>query len=180
MDTQDVKTQEEALEPATTEAETVDVLSASEQKILELKDQLLRALAENENTRKRGQKDKEDALKFGASSLARDMVGVADNLRRALENKSENAAELAEALFSGVDLILKDFESVLGRHGIQRINAIGTPFDPHFHQAVFELETEEHAPGTVVQVMQDGYTIHDRLLRPAMVSVAKAKQQGVA
>ena len=181
MDTQDVKPQEEVLETiATEETRGAEVLSENEQKILELKDQLLRALAENENVRKRGQKEKEDALKFGVSNLARDMVGVADNLRRALENKSENAAELAEALFSGVDLILKDFESVLGRHGIQRINAAGTPFDPHFHQAVFELETEEHTPGTVVQVVQDGYTIQDRLLRPAMVSVAKAKQQGVA
>ncbi len=182
MNTQDVKTPEEILGETATEqvASEAEVLSASEQQILELKDQLLRALAENENTRKRGHKDKEDALKFGVTNLARDMVSVADNLRRALENKSENAADLAEALFSGVDLILKDLESMLGRHGIQRIDAAGTPFDPHFHQAVFELETDEHTPGTVVQVMQDGYKIHDRLLRPAMVSVAKAKQQGVA
>jgi molecular chaperone GrpE len=108
------------------------------------------------------------------------MIGVADNLRRALENKSENPADLAEALFSGVDLILKDLEGILGRHGVQRIDATGQQFDPHFHQAVFELETDEHTPGTVVQVMQDGYKIQDRLLRPAMVSVAKAKQQGVA
>ncbi len=177
MDTQDVQTQEEITEPVTTETE---VLTESERAILELKDQLLRALAENENTRKRGQKDKEDALKFGVSNMARDMIGVADNLRRALENKSENPADFAEALFSGVDLILKDLEGILGRHGVQRIDATGQQFDPHFHQAVFELETDEHTPGTVVQVMQDGYKIQDRLLRPAMVSVAKAKQQGVA
>ena len=177
MDTQDVQTQEEITEPVTTETE---VLTESERAILELKDQLLRALAENENTRKRGQKDKEDALKFGVSNMARDMIGVADNLRRAIENKSENPADFAEALFSGVDLILKDLEGILGRHGVQRIDATGQQFDPHFHQAVFELETDEHTPGTVVQVMQDGYKIQDRLLRPAMVSVAKAKQQGVA
>ena len=177
MDTQDVQTPEETIESVTTETE---VLSESERTILELKDQLLRALAENENTRKRGQKDKEDALKFGVSNMARDMISVADNLRRALENKSENAADHAEALFSGVDLILKDLEGILGRHGVQRIDATGQQFDPHFHQAVFELETDEHTPGTVVQVMQDGYKIQDRLLRPAMVSVAKAKQQGVA
>ena len=177
MDTQDVQTQEETIESVTTETE---VLTESESVILELKDQLLRALAENENTRKRGQKDKEDALKFGVSNMARDMIGVADNLRRALENKSENPAHLAEALFSGVDLILKDLEGILGRHGVQRIDATGQQFDPHFHQAVFELETDEHTPGTVVQVMQDGYKIQDRLLRPAMVSVAQAKQQGVA
>ncbi len=181
MDAQDVKNEDKTAETeiSATETET-ETLSESERTILELKDQLLRALAESENARKRGQKDKEDALKFGVSNMARDMVGVADNLRRALENKSENAAELADALFSGVDLILKDFEGILGRHGIQRIEAAGQQFDPHWHQAVFELETEEHAPGTVVQVVQDGYKIHDRLLRPAMVSVAKAKQQGVA
>lgn len=181
MDTQDVKTQaqEEITEQNTSETE---VISENERQILELKDQLLRALAENENTRKRGQKDKEDALKFGVSNMAREVISVADNLRRALENKSESAAELTEALFSGVDLILKDLEGILGRHGIQRIDAINQQFDPHFHQAVFELETEEHTPGTIVQVIQDGYKIHDRLLRPAMVSVAKAKgkQQGVA
>lgn len=180
MDTQDVKNEEKTTETEILETETeTEELSESERKILELKDQLLRALAESENARKRGQKDKEDALKFGVSNMARDMVGVADNLRRALGNKSENSAELAEALFSGVDLILKDFEDILGRHGIQRIEATGQQFDPHWHQAVFELETEEHAPGTVVQVVQDGYKIHDRLLRPAMVSVAKTKQ-GVA
>ncbi len=177
MDTQDVQTQEETIESVTTETE---VLKERESAILELKDQLLRALAENENTRKRGQKNKEDALKFGVSNMARDMIGVADNLRRALENKAENAADHAEALFSGIDLILKDLEGILGRHGVQRIDATGQQFDPHFHQAVFELETDEHTPGTVVQVMQDGYKIQDRLLRPAMVSVAKAKQQGVA
>jgi len=178
MDTQDVKNTEQT-ETETSE-EKVEVLSESEQTIAELKDQLLRALAENENTRKRAQKDKEDALKFGVSNIARDMVGVADNLRRAMENKSENAAELAEALFSGVDLILKDFEGVLGRHGIQRIDALNQQFDPHWHQAVFEQETEDHVPGIVIQVVQDGYKIHDRLLRPAMVAVSKAKKQGVA
>ncbi len=178
MDTQDVKNTEQT--ETDTSEEKVEVLSDSEQTIAELKDQLLRALAENENTRKRAQKDKEDALKFGVSNIARDMVGVADNLRRAMENKSENAAELAEALFSGVDLILKDFEGVLGRHGIQRIDALNQQFDPHWHQAVFEQETEDHAPGIVIQVVQDGYKIHDRLLRPAMVAVSKAKKQGVA
>jgi len=176
MDTQDVTESTEEKVDAAPEGQ----ISESERTILELKDQLLRALAETENTRRRGQKEKEDALKFGISNIAKDMVGVADNLRRAIENKSENAAELAEALFSGVDLILKDLESILGRHGIVRIEAFGQQFDPHWHQAVFEQETQEHAPGTIVQVIQDGYKIHDRLLRPAMVGVAKAKQQGVA
>ena len=101
MDTQDVQTQEEITEPVTTETE---VLTESERAILELKDQLLRALAENENTRKRGQKDKEDALKFGVSNMARDMIGVADNLRRALENKSEIQRTLLRLYFQGLIL----------------------------------------------------------------------------
>lgn len=176
MDTQDVQTpEEEIIEQSNNEQEVK--LTESDMLVKDLKDQLLRALAENENTRKRGLKEKEDALKFGVSNLARDVLSVADNLRRALENKSENPADLAEALFSGVDLILKDLEGIFTRHGIERISPAGETFDPHLHQAVFELETDEHKPGTVVQVMQDGYKIHDRLLRPAMVSVSKSSNQ---
>lgn len=181
MNTQDVKEDVIVESPEEgNEQEPGVEISESERTILELKDQLLRALAETENTRRRGQKEKEDALKFGVTNIAKDMVSVADNLRRALENKQENAAELAEALFSGVDLILKDLEGILGRHGIMRIEASGQQFDPHWHQAVFEQETDEHAPGVIVQVIQDGYKIHDRLLRPAMVGVAKPKSQSVA
>ncbi len=177
MDTQEVKEQE--IQTPTENIENQEeVISETEQQIITLKDQLLRALAENENTRRRGQKDKEDALKYGVTNLARDIISVADNLQRVLDNKSENAAELSEALFSGVDLILKDLTSIFGRHGIQRIEAKGQQFDPHSHQAVFEQETDEHTPGTIVQVMQDGYKIHERLLRPAMVAVAKTKTQG--
>jgi len=150
------------------------------QQILDLKDQLLRALAENENIRKRSQKDKDDALKYGVSNLARDVIGVVDNLQRVLDNKSGDPSEISEALFTGVDLILKDLDSIFTRHGIQRIDAHEKPFDPHQHQAVFEQETDEHAPGTIVQVIQDGYNIHGRLLRPAMVAVAKAKNHGAA
>ena len=169
METQEV--QAENIE----EPKTEEVVSETEQQVNALKDQLLRALAEAENTRRRSLKDKEDALKYGVTNLARDIIGVADNLQRVLSNKSENAAELSEALFSGVDLILKDLTNIFGRHGIQRIEANGEQFDPHAHQAVFEEETNEHKPGTVVQVIQDGYKIHDRLLRPAMVAVAKTK-----
>jgi len=181
MDTQEVKTPDEQAETEIIENIQSDgALSEAEQQIIALKDQLLRALAENENTRRRGQKDKEDALKYGVTNLARDIIGVADNLQRVLENKSAasdevNTNELSKALFSGVDLILKDLTSIFGRHGIQRIEASGQQFDPHSHQAVFEQETDEHTPGAVVQVIQDGYKIHERLLRPAMVAVAKAK-----
>ena len=177
MDTQDVKTPEQE---ENVEIQVDETISETEQQILTLKDQLLRALAETENTRRRAQKDKEDALKYGVTNLARDIVGVADNLQRVLENKSVTASELSEALFSGVDLILKDLTNIFARHGIQRIEASGEQFDPHSHQAVFEQETDDHVPGTIVQVMQDGYKIHERLLRPAMVAVAKAKSQGAA
>ncbi len=183
MDTQDVQTPGQTED---VEVQVDEVISETEQQILALKDQLLRALAENENARKRGQKDKEDALKYGVTNLARDIVGVADNLQRVLENKAANGSEanpgeISQALFSGVELIFKDLANIFGRHGIQRIEASGQQFDPHAHQAVFEQETDEHLPGTIVQVMQDGYKIHERLLRPAMVAVAKAKnQQGVA
>lgn len=157
--------------------ETVPEQNLLENQVNELKDQLLRALAENDNLRKRFQKEKEDALKFGATNLAKDMISIADNLKRALENKSENSAALAEALISGVDLILKDVENIFQRHGIEQIKSHGEVFDPHLHQAVFEAESEEHDPGIIMQVVQDGYKIHERLLRPAMVGVAKAKAQ---
>lgn len=180
MDTQEVHEENNIDQPESAEPEVDEAISETDQQINSLKDQLLRALAENENTRRRGAKDKEDALKYGVTNLARDIIGVADNLQRVLNNKSENAADLSEALFSGVDLILKDLSNIFARHGIQRIEASGQQFDPHSHQAVFEEETDEHKPGTVVQVIQDGYKIHERLLRPAMVAVAKTKKDSAA
>jgi molecular chaperone GrpE len=160
---------------AETQTDISEPQNPLETQINELKDQLLRALAENDNIRKRMQKEKEEALKFGTTNLAKDIINIADNLKRALENKADNAASMADALISGVDLILKDVESIFTRHGIEPIKALGENFDPHLHQAVFEAESAEHESGTVMQVVQDGYKIHDRLLRPAMVGVAKAK-----
>jgi molecular chaperone GrpE len=170
--TQTAQTEEVGIESTTDLPEQPNSL---EIQLNELKDQLLRSLAENDNLRKRFQKEKEDALKFGATNLAKDMISIADNLKRALENKADNSAALADALIAGVDLILKDVENIFTRNGIEQIKAQGEAFDPHLHQAVFEAESAEHAPGTVMQVVQDGYKIHDRLLRPAMVGVAKAK-----
>lgn len=157
------------------ETDTSELQNPLETQLKDLQDQLLRALAENDNIRKRMQKEKEEALKFGTTNLAKDIINIADNLKRALENKADNAANTADALISGVDLILKDVESIFTRHGIELIKALGENFDPHLHQAVFEAESTEHTPGIVMQVVQDGYKIHDRLLRPAMVGVAKAK-----
>ena len=143
-----------------------------------LKDQLLRALAETENVRKRGERDREEALKYGITSLSRDIVGIADNLKRALENlptDSEQTDAQIKSLREGVALTQQELETVLARHGIERIEALGEPFDHNFHQAMFEVEDEDHSAGTVVQVLQQGYRIHGRLLRPAMVGVAKKK-----
>ncbi|MFP6716493.1 MAG: nucleotide exchange factor GrpE [Alphaproteobacteria bacterium] len=141
-----------------------------------LKDKLLRALAETENVRKRADREREEVAKYGITSLARDIVGIADNLRRALESvpaESKESDARIKSLREGVALTQQEFEAVLARHGIERIEPLGELFDHNFHQAMFEIEDKEHSAGTVVQVLQEGYRIHDRLLRPAMVGVAK-------
>ena len=141
-----------------------------------LKDKLLRALAETENVRKRADRERDEVAKYGITSLARDIVGIADNLRRALESvpaESKESDARIKSLREGVALTQQEFEAVLARHGIERIEPLGELFDHNFHQAMFEIEDKEHSAGTVVQVLQEGYRIHDRLLRPAMVGVAK-------
>ena len=141
-----------------------------------LKDQLLRALAETENVRKRAEREREEAVKYGITSLARDIVGIADNLKRALESLPEDSEQTdarIKSLREGVSLTQQEFETVLTRHGIERIEALGEAFDHNFHQAMFEVEDKDHSAGTVVQVLQQGYRIHGRLLRPAMVGVTK-------
>jgi len=143
-----------------------------------LKDQLLRALAETENVRKRAEREREEAVKYGITSLSRDIVGIADNLKRALDNlpaDTEQTDAQIKSLREGVALTQQELETILARHGIERIEALGEPFDHNFHQAMFEVEDEDHSAGTVVQVLQQGYRIHGRLLRPVMVGVAKKK-----
>ena len=142
--------------------------------VAELKDKLLRSLADMENLRRRSQKDREDTLKYGISNFARDMLSVADNLRRAIDSLPPDEESGALAGFvEGVALTEKELLSSLERHGIGRIDPVGEKFDPRFHEAMFELPTADAAPGTVVQVLEVGYRIHDRLLRPAKVAVAK-------
>ncbi len=143
-----------------------------------LKDQLLRAMAETENTRRRLTKERDDSARFGASSFAKDMLGVADNLRRALEAMPEGAFEddaplkaLADGLKLTEDELLKAFE----RHGIVKIDPYGEKFDHNLHQAMMQLENTGKPAGTVAQVLAPGYVMHDRLLRPAMVGVAKGE-----
>ncbi|MDH3229121.1 MAG: nucleotide exchange factor GrpE [Alphaproteobacteria bacterium] len=154
-----------------------DRLAALEAEAASLKDQLLRALAEAENTRRRAERDRGEAAKYGAVALARDLLSVADNLRRALEALPEDArrdgADWAKDLITGVELIEKDFLDAFARHGIAKLEPVGESFDHNFHQAMFELEDPEKPAGTVVQLMQPGYRLHDRLLRAAMVGVSK-------
>lgn len=144
--------------------------AALEAEVATLKDQLLRTLAEGENSRRRAQREREEAVKYAASQLARDLLNVADNLSRA----RETGAASAEALLTGVELVERELLAAFERHGIKKIVPVGERFDPNFHQAMFEVPNAEAAPGTVVQVVQPGYVMAERLLRPALVGVAKA------
>jgi len=160
--------QPEATEPAE--------LSPDEQ-IATLKDRLLRAMAEAENARKRAARDRDDAAKYAITGFARDVLGVADNLRRAIGSVPDEArggGEALDNLLAGVDLTERELEAVLDRHGIKPINPCGEKFDPNRHQAMFETPSADAAPGIIVQVLQVGYMIADRLLRPAAVGVAAA------
>jgi molecular chaperone GrpE len=151
-------------------------VAALEAELADTKDRLLRALAETENVRRRAQREREDTQKYAVSGFARDLLATADNLRRALDSVPE--AEIKDArtrsLLDGVAATERELLSVFERHGIHRIDPKGERFDHNFHQAVFEAERPDAPAGTVIEVLQPGYVLHDRLLRPAMVGVAKA------
>lgn len=148
-----------------------------EEEVTKLKDQLLRTAAELENSRKRFEREKEDLSKYAVTSFARDLLNVSDNLRRALETiEKESLDANLKTMVDGVELTEKEILTVFGKHGIQKVEPIGQPFDHNLHQAMFEVETDEHPQGVVVQMLQPGYTLHGRLLRPALVGVAKPKQ----
>jgi molecular chaperone GrpE len=153
-------------------------LAAAESELIESKDRLLRALAETENVRRRALREREDAAKYGASNLAKDLVNVADNLHRALASVPEEQVrdELTRTLLQGVDATERELLAAFERHGIRRIDPMGERFDHNFHQAIVEVENSGQPGGTVVQVLQPGYAMHDRLLRPAMVAVAKGER----
>src|SRR5262245_1024058 len=142
------------------------------------KDRLLRTLAEMDNLRKRTEREKAEATLYAASNFARDILSVSDNMDRALATAEadhlKEATEPVKNLVAGVEMTRRDLLNVFERHGIKRIDPMGEKFDPHFHQAMFEVPTNEQPPGTVVQVMQPGFKIGDRVLRPAFVGVAKA------
>jgi len=165
---------------AETEAEAASDIEILAAEAADLKDQLLRALAEGENTRKRAAREREDSARYGISNFARDVVAVADNLRRAIDSlPADNAGEdVVKTLTEGVAATLRQLDAAFANHGIERIDPAGQPFDHNLHQAMFEDPDSDQPPGTVVQVIEHGYKIHDRLLRPAMVGVAKKPREG--
>lgn len=153
-----------------------DPVAVLEGEVASLKDQLLRAMAETENIRRRSQREREDGVKYAAVPVIRDLLGVADNLQRALESVPEELAaenETVSNLRLGVQMTQKELNSVFERHQIRAIAPLGDKMDPHLHEAMFEVEDPEKPVGTVVQVIQTGYRLHDRLLRPARVGISK-------
>ncbi len=148
----------------------------------DLKDQLLRAVAEGENIRRRAAKEKQDASKFAIASLARDLLAVPDTLDRAIASIPDEvrAQEGVTSLIEGMELTQRQLLGIFERHGIKPIHPMGEKFDPNFHQAMFEAPDTGQPDGTIVQILQMGYVIGDRLLRPAMVGVAKGGSQNAA
>ena len=190
MDTEEQKTASETTDTADVEnldmpspdADATDSADNSEEAddIHELKDQLLRVMADNENLRKRTERDMAAAKKYGALRLARDLLASIDNLETAISHMPENKEDMDETLKNiliGVEMSAREFATVLERHQITKFTPEGKKFDYNLHQAMFEVPTDEVAPGMVVQVVQSGYMLHDRLLRPAMVGVSKPAAQ---
>jgi molecular chaperone GrpE len=158
------------------EAECARRNAELEAELAGVKDRLLRALAEQENSRRRAARERDEAVKFAESGLARDLLSTVDDLGRARNSVPEEkmADETVQKLLTGVAAIERGLLDALEKHGIRRIYPLGEPFDPNRHQAVFLATDNEHLAGTVIEVLQPGYLHHDRLLRPATVGVAKA------
>ena len=142
-----------------------------------LRDRLLRALAEVENTRRRAERSVADAREYGISDFAAELLSVADNLQRAVASAEDRTDQTPgdAGLLDGVRATLRQLLATLGRFGVRRIEGLGASFDPHLHEAMAEVDDDPSPPGSVVRVLEDGYRIHDRLLRPARVIVAKPR-----
>ena len=156
---------------------TVAVL---EGRIADLTDRLLRAHAEMDNLRKRTEREKDETAKYAISKCAREVLGVGDNLQRAVAAVPQGAADAdpaLKALVDGVSMTEREFLNVLERNGVKRLDPVGQRFNPHQHQAMVEIDQPDVTPGTIVQVYQPGYTLGERVLRPAMVVVAKGGEK---
>ena len=151
-----------------------DILVKKDEEIKQLQDRILRMAAEMENTRKRLEREKSESISFANEGMMRGLLPVIDNLERALQHGEEDAN--CQGLLEGVRLTLKNFGEVLGKFGCVPFDSVGKTFDPNFHEAVMQQESSEYPEKTILQELQKGYTLRDRLLRPAMVIVSKASQ----
>ncbi|QFU17575.1 nucleotide exchange factor GrpE [Microvirga thermotolerans] len=157
--------------------ESPDPVAVLEAEKAELKDKMLRLMADMENLRRRTEREIADARAYAVTNFARDMLNVADNVRRAIESVPDDVRQSAEGAFKGliegIDLTERDLLKTLERHGVRKLDPQGQKFDPNLHQAMFEVPNPDVPNGTVVQVVQSGYVIGDRVLRPALVGVAR-------
>ena len=156
-----------------------DDIQKLKEEIESLKDQRLRAVAELENFRKRAEKDQSDALKYGIANFAKEIINIGDNIERAKSSISEEVRsnESIKSVVDGLDLIAQSTMATFEKIGIKKIESINQKFDHNLHQAMMEIEKNDCEPGTIVQELIPGYTLHDRLLRPAMVGVSKKSQE---
>ena len=170
---------EEAKEKEEAEISPEDLIEKLNEDITSLKDQRLRAIAELENFRKRAEKDQSDALKYGISNFAKEIINIRDNIERAQSSISEEAKnnEAIKSVIEGIDLIAQSVITTFEKIGIKKIESLNEKFDHNLHQAMMEIENDDLEPGTIVQELIPGYTLHDRLLRPAMVGVSKKKKK---
>lgn len=162
---------------STTQEEPLSEEDDLKNEIAQLKDQLLRALAETENVRRRADRERKETADYAITKFARDLLSLSDNLSRALETVPAGEAELSDPLknfIEGIRLTEREMSNIFERYGIKKIMPLGEKFDHNWHQAMFEIESADQEPGTVLQVLQAGYKLQDRLLRPAMVGVSKA------
>jgi len=174
---EDISPEAVAPEPAEAEAALVNEVAELAQKNAELNDRMLRLAAEMENLRKRSERELADTRTYAVTGFARDMLTATDSLSRALSMLPAEARETADgslkSLIEGIDMTEREMQRLLAKHGVRPIEAQGEKFDPHKHQAMFEVPDPSQPEGTVVQVVQPGFSIGDRVLRPAMVGVSK-------
>jgi len=168
-----------ALAPSPAEATPAEVTAEDPSTtIASLKDQVLRALADAENTRRRAQKEREETSKYAVTNFARDMLTVADNFRRALDATPKDTNDVAlKNLITGIEATERQLAATLDRFGVKKVDPLGQMFDPNFHRVMMEVDSPDAPAGTIVQVLQSGYVIHDRLLREALVAVSKGSSQ---
>ena len=174
--TSETKEQASEQDQETENVETSEaIIEKLNEEISSLKDQRLRAIAELENFRKRAEKDQSDALKYGVSNFAKEIINISDNIERAQSSIPEEAKnnETIKSVIEGIDLIAQSVVTTFEKIGIKKIESFNEKFDHNLHQAMMEIENDDLEPGTIVQELIPGYTLHDRLLRPAMVGVSK-------